>query len=1503
MSRSYTRSAALLGLSATTRERGTFASSSSRPRYDSTAASSSTRERSYTREDSREKDDSDSESQDGYVELRAKVRALQREVGQKSSRLDTLVQEKEDISVALGHAKRDKAKLVADAEQVELERDSLERENRRIKARLDSANKELKELSDERRKLTERLTVVEVLKRSSLTDEKDIKTTISKFQDEISTLRTQNLQLEEKLGETQDQLRRAKIAATPVPPVASREPVIAVVERRAGSTADKIPQEDSLEDSSPAPMSRVTALSLAGVRRERSNSVLRSSSEVSPPNTPTYKSGSLSARLGSPHRPTEAFRIEHLKVELESAKKELSRLQDNNSDLTKKLKEAESTLHALKSEHRSLESRESSQAAAAKSATKKAEDAEARRKEALAENVALKEAEEKAKAAVEQAHRDLSRAKEEAAAIRLQLEKAETTVKKETEAKKKLNDQLTALQKELSSKELERKELTRSASKSVIDLQGHREEMSHLEAKQAKLEREVQALTSQATQLTTELQEKQAALDVALIESRTQLDKISKLTASLKSSEDAQKKAHTARKAAEDETVAIKQKLVEKENVLEASASDHERRKADLELQLSEVAHLKSNVAFLERSIEDAKQNALKAASEASEAKHQLDHANAELQAASLTISQLERDLASQQQKAITAAAAPSLSTSSTSSIPDAQTELKLRELAEKLAAAQKGKNEAESKLVAAETEKSKTWADLKQLQTELNRAKADLQMGGRIVQDLQAKLKEAQDKVVKSDADAKSLAEKQERVSDELRGLLGNAKKELKIKDGILATKDASIADLTQRLKDSQQVQTNGNGNGNGNGSDASSPSSAERDTLQKKLDETQKDLEAIQSALTSTKHESATRAMRIQSQQSTIDSLQAKLAGSASSTPPIVSVSAGDSDKAELDKLRRELELGAQVAAQSKSQLEKVQAELEKTKSDSVKQRQSDAALRKTLSKTCEHWQHQAEAYHAQLDKIKKEMAKNAQLRAVLEPIVGTAVSPTTSAAATPHDDRTNKVIKIQALVRGALERLRHKHWRYRYLKVKEMVDTEETYLKALDLGWNYFLNPLQTMIKVGDPIINQEGIDVIFSTLEQIRKNNKELLTMLKARLNTWHVDQLVGDVFNDALTNKKLLQPHVDFIQAYSKSTEGRMRLTKEIGAFSQLLAVIRMLPPMEGRSLEDILINPIQRIPRYILLLNDMLKHTPEHHPDFQNLQTAASAFQNFATFINENNRRAETMTDINLRLIGYELLPENAERKLIHEGRLTQLGPSKNEKIPRYVFLFNDVIVFGKDSNKKKKSASVKSASPAETLRGVTSKYIAMIKIGPTVSVSEIGSRDVNGAMQTCLLSIMVGESPNLLQAASESDMKLWVGKIKEAIEEQKRDKSPSVERRHSFQDNPSPAPKDRSKRLSVGSSSSASGTKDRAVSPARASSHNSLVSASSSSSIPEDSISISPSQSAVEIPTTVSAATPPLGIQASHSSGSLDGKTEKKRTTLAKRHKDRPRSQGPGEN
>lgn len=132
--------------------------------YRSTYSSASSTYKSYrSTEPTRDRDAKDKEeestdhSDEDYATLRSKLRTLQREVSNSANLLETTSREKQELSVQLTHAKRDKAKVAAEAEAIEVERDTLERENRRIKSKLDSAAKELRDLNEERRELSEKL--------------------------------------------------------------------------------------------------------------------------------------------------------------------------------------------------------------------------------------------------------------------------------------------------------------------------------------------------------------------------------------------------------------------------------------------------------------------------------------------------------------------------------------------------------------------------------------------------------------------------------------------------------------------------------------------------------------------------------------------------------------------------------------------------------------------------------------------------------------------------------------------------------------------------------------------------------------------------------------------------------------------------------------------------------------------------------------------------------------------------------------------------------------------------------------------------------------------------------------------------------------------------------------------------------------------------------------------------------------------------------------------------
>ncbi len=78
------------------------------------------------------------------------------------------------------------------------------------------------------------------------------------------------------------------------------------------------------------------------------------------------------------------------------------------------------------------------------------------------------------------------------------------------------------------------------------------------------------------------------------------------------------------------------------------------------------------------------------------------------------------------------------------------------------------------------------------------------------------------------------------------------------------------------------------------------------------------------------------------------------------------------------------------------------------------------------------------------------------------------------------------------------------------------------------------------------------------------------------------------------------------------------------------------------PECNGLDLQSFLIQPIQRIPRYNLLLEvtyiflillvvfinmqDLRKHTPKDHPDYSDLENSLAKIKGIAGFLNENAR-------------------------------------------------------------------------------------------------------------------------------------------------------------------------------------------------------------------------------------------------------------------------------------
>jgi len=120
------------------------------------------------------------------------------------------------------------------------------------------------------------------------------------------------------------------------------------------------------------------------------------------------------------------------------------------------------------------------------------------------------------------------------------------------------------------------------------------------------------------------------------------------------------------------------------------------------------------------------------------------------------------------------------------------------------------------------------------------------------------------------------------------------------------------------------------------------------------------------------------------------------------------------------------------------------------------------------------------------------------------------------------------------------------------------------------------------------------------------------------------------------------------------------------------------------PLCAGLDFGAFLIMPIQRIPRYRLLLEELLSHTPPGHPDYKDLQAALDKLIAVAKDVNKaitDQENRDRMIKISRKLIDLKedlILPS---RYFIREGDLQKV--CRKERKPRHFFLFNDTVMYG----------------------------------------------------------------------------------------------------------------------------------------------------------------------------------------------------------------------------
>lgn len=280
--------------------------------------------------------------------------------------------------------------------------------------------------------------------------------------------------------------------------------------------------------------------------------------------------------------------------------------------------------------------------------------------------------------------------------------------------------------------------------------------------------------------------------------------------------------------------------------------------------------------------------------------------------------------------------------------------------------------------------------------------------------------------------------------------------------------------------------------------------------------------------------------------------------------------------------------------------------------------------------------------------------------------------------------------------------------------------LLDTEQSYVESLRTLMQGYMQPLKQ--PENSLLCDPSLVDEIFDQIPELLEHHEQFLEQVRHCVQTWHAQQKVGDLLIQSFSKDVLVNIYSAYIDNFLNAKDA-VRVAKEAKpAFLKFLEQ-SMRENKEKQALSDLMIKPVQRIPRYELLVKDLLKHTPEDHPDHPLLLDAQRNIKQVAERINkgvrsaeEAERHARVLQEIEAHIEGMEDL-QAPMRRFLRQEMVTEVKAVGGKK-DRSLFLFTDLIVC---TTLKRKSGSLRRSSmslyTAASVIDTASKYKLLWKL------------------------------------------------------------------------------------------------------------------------------------------------------------------------------------------
>eukprot|EP00057_Strongylocentrotus_purpuratus_P014398 XP_011668872.1 PREDICTED: FYVE, RhoGEF and PH domain-containing protein 4 isoform X5 [Strongylocentrotus purpuratus] len=278
----------------------------------------------------------------------------------------------------------------------------------------------------------------------------------------------------------------------------------------------------------------------------------------------------------------------------------------------------------------------------------------------------------------------------------------------------------------------------------------------------------------------------------------------------------------------------------------------------------------------------------------------------------------------------------------------------------------------------------------------------------------------------------------------------------------------------------------------------------------------------------------------------------------------------------------------------------------------------------------------------------------------------------------------------------------------------------------------------------------------INIIFSNISTIYEFHKKfLLTQLEDRMEEWEKNPCLGDIL---VRLSPFLKLYTDYVGNFDKAVKCLNTWMVKIPSFASLLQEIQKKPICMFLTLQHHMLEPVQRIPRYELLLKEYLKKLPAESVDRTDAERALGLISKAA---HHSNDTMQTMDHFAKLMKLNEKIDFNGEtiidpsRRLLKEGKITRVAARSGDLLDRYLFLFNDILLCC--TQKRQITGSVS------------------YKVKDKIDIDGVKLLDGN----TCTTRFRLERSPKSLEFETNTDEQKeeWMAVLLEAIKEMVRKK------------------------------------------------------------------------------------------------------------------------------